>query len=127
MASTGQPPSLKRRDVPVSREGDQLTIIPLGAGNEVGRSCVYMSYKGKTILVCVRGQLLSSFKFHFWAFKCDLILIRYYFALAWDGIYSLTVEFIPLTRVWLHCLTLMRLILQQLISFLSHSMCFFFC
>ncbi|KAL9451576.1 hypothetical protein AB3S75_013188 [Citrus x aurantiifolia] len=50
MASTGQPPSLKRRDVPVSREGDQLTIIPLGAGNEVGRSCVYMSYKGKTIL-----------------------------------------------------------------------------
>ncbi|KAH9685338.1 cleavage and polyadenylation specificity factor subunit 3-I [Citrus sinensis] len=50
MASTGQPPSLKRRDVPVSREGDQLTIIPLGAGNEVGRSCVYMSYRGKTIL-----------------------------------------------------------------------------
>ncbi|KAL5789664.1 hypothetical protein ACOSQ2_004552 [Xanthoceras sorbifolium] len=51
MASMGQPPSLKRRDAPpVSREGDQLTITPLGAGNEVGRSCVYMSYKGKTIL-----------------------------------------------------------------------------
>eukprot|EP00262_Sarcandra_glabra_P021002 TRINITY_DN858_c0_g3_i1.p1 TRINITY_DN858_c0_g3~~TRINITY_DN858_c0_g3_i1.p1 ORF type:complete len:700 (+),score=105.45 TRINITY_DN858_c0_g3_i1:536-2635(+) len=43
--------SLKRRDSSgVKREGDQLIITPLGAGNEVGRSCVYMSYKGKTIL-----------------------------------------------------------------------------
>ncbi|KAK0579216.1 hypothetical protein LWI29_022921 [Acer saccharum] len=53
MASMGgQPPSsLKRRDAPpVSKEGDQLIITPLGAGNEVGRSCVYMSYKGKTVL-----------------------------------------------------------------------------
>ncbi|KAJ3708206.1 hypothetical protein LUZ61_011911 [Rhynchospora tenuis] len=33
-----------------TREGDQLVITPLGAGNEVGRSCVYMSYKGKTVL-----------------------------------------------------------------------------
>lgn len=51
MASTGQSQSLKRRDAPVTREGDQLTLTPLGAGNEVGRSCVYMSYKGKTVLV----------------------------------------------------------------------------
>ncbi|CAK7338347.1 unnamed protein product [Dovyalis caffra] len=51
MASTGQSPSLKRRDAPVTREGgDQLTLTPLGAGNEVGRSCVYMSFKGKTVL-----------------------------------------------------------------------------
>ncbi|KAF8380834.1 hypothetical protein HHK36_028329 [Tetracentron sinense] len=50
MASTGQPPSLKRRESSVTREGDLLTITPLGAGNEVGRSCVYMSYKGKTVL-----------------------------------------------------------------------------
>lgn len=51
MASTGQPPSsLKRRDSSATREGDQLIITPLGAGNEVGRSCVYMSYKGKTVL-----------------------------------------------------------------------------
>lgn len=54
MASIVQPPSssLKKRDTPASREGDQLIITPLGAGNEVGRSCVYMSYKGKTVLVC---------------------------------------------------------------------------
>ena len=52
MASTGQPPSsLKRRDSPAAREGDQLIVTPLGAGSEVGRSCVYMSYKGKTVLV----------------------------------------------------------------------------
>ncbi|KAK2663692.1 hypothetical protein Ddye_002266 [Dipteronia dyeriana] len=52
MASMGQqPPSLKRREAPpVNREGDQLIITPLGAGNEVGRSCIYMSYKGKTIM-----------------------------------------------------------------------------
>ncbi|GLT86287.1 hypothetical protein SLE2022_044330 [Rubroshorea leprosula] len=50
MASTVQPQSLKRKDMAVTREGDQLTITPLGAGNEVGRSCVYMSYKGKTVL-----------------------------------------------------------------------------
>ncbi|XP_057964140.1 cleavage and polyadenylation specificity factor subunit 3-I [Malania oleifera] len=52
MTSMGQPPlsSLKRRDSSAIREGDQLIITPLGAGNEVGRSCVYMSYKGKTVL-----------------------------------------------------------------------------
>ncbi|KAJ0970945.1 hypothetical protein J5N97_018904 [Dioscorea zingiberensis] len=40
----------KRRESTVTREGDQLVITPLGAGNEVGRSCVYMTYKGKTVL-----------------------------------------------------------------------------
>ncbi|XP_072988206.1 cleavage and polyadenylation specificity factor subunit 3-I [Typha latifolia] len=49
-AITGQGPAMKRRDSTVTREGDQLIITPLGAGNEVGRSCVYMTYKGKTIL-----------------------------------------------------------------------------
>ncbi|XP_068634489.1 cleavage and polyadenylation specificity factor subunit 3-I-like [Aristolochia californica] len=50
MASTGPAPMLKRRESTASREGDQLIITPLGAGNEVGRSCVYMSYKGKIVL-----------------------------------------------------------------------------
>ncbi|KAJ7968040.1 Cleavage and polyadenylation specificity factor subunit 3 [Quillaja saponaria] len=50
MASTGQPTSLKRRDSSINREEDRLIVKPLGAGNEVGRSCVYMSYRGKTIL-----------------------------------------------------------------------------
>ncbi|WOK99752.1 cleavage and polyadenylation specificity factor subunit 3-I [Canna indica] len=52
-AMTGQGSSLKRRDSTVAsagREGDKLIINPLGAGNEVGRSCVYMSYRGKTVL-----------------------------------------------------------------------------
>ncbi|KAI3976586.1 hypothetical protein MKX01_008444 [Papaver californicum] len=40
-----------KRSSSVTREaGDQLIITPLGAGNEVARSCVYMSYKGKTVL-----------------------------------------------------------------------------
>ncbi|KAL1828326.1 hypothetical protein DCAR_0207532 [Daucus carota subsp. sativus] len=51
MASTAQPTSsLKRRDSMPTRESDQLIITPLGAGSEVGRSCVYMTFKGKTVL-----------------------------------------------------------------------------
>uniref|UniRef100_A0A9I9E0Y7 Cleavage and polyadenylation specificity factor subunit 3-I n=1 Tax=Cucumis melo TaxID=3656 RepID=A0A9I9E0Y7_CUCME len=50
MATVGQPPSLKKREASSTREEDQLIITPLGAGNEVGRSCVYMSYKGKIVL-----------------------------------------------------------------------------
>ena len=38
---------------------------------------------------------------------------------------SLTVEFIPHTQAWLLCHTLMRLILQPLMSFWWHSMFFF--
>ncbi|XP_020576081.1 cleavage and polyadenylation specificity factor subunit 3-I [Phalaenopsis equestris] len=47
---TSQASALKRKDSAPTREGDQLIITPLGAGNEVGRSCVYMSYRGKTVL-----------------------------------------------------------------------------
>ncbi|KAI3983867.1 hypothetical protein MKX01_011575 [Papaver californicum] len=54
MAATGEAQSANKamkRSSSVTREaGDQLIITPLGAGNEVGRSCVYMSYKGKTVL-----------------------------------------------------------------------------
>jgi cleavage and polyadenylation specificity factor subunit 3 len=46
----------KRKDVltVVKGEGDKLEVTPLGAGNEVGRSCVYMTYKGKTVMVRTR-------------------------------------------------------------------------
>ena len=30
--------------------GEMLEIIPLGAGSEVGRSCVIAKYKGKTLM-----------------------------------------------------------------------------
>ena len=30
---------------------DKLTITPLGAGLEVGRSCIVLSYKGKNVMV----------------------------------------------------------------------------
>ncbi|KAF9688949.1 hypothetical protein SADUNF_Sadunf01G0041100 [Salix dunnii] len=42
------------------RRRDQLTLTPLVAGNEVGRSCVYMSFKGKTVLV-LHPSLLPYF------------------------------------------------------------------
>ena len=40
-----------------SREDlDTLKIIPLGAGNEVGRSCIYLEFKNKKILVRSRNN-----------------------------------------------------------------------
>ncbi|KAJ1820794.1 endoribonuclease ysh1 [Coemansia sp. RSA 2599] len=37
--------------VPVEDENDLLRITPLGAGREVGRSCIVLQYKGKTIML----------------------------------------------------------------------------
>ena len=31
--------------------GDLMELTPLGAGQEVGRSCLYLTFKGKTIMV----------------------------------------------------------------------------
>ncbi|TVU12817.1 hypothetical protein EJB05_46478, partial [Eragrostis curvula] len=39
-----------KRPATGGREGDQMVITPLGAGNEVGRSCVHMTFKGRTVL-----------------------------------------------------------------------------
>lgn len=39
---------------PGERPEDQLRIEMLGAGNEVGRSCCVLTYKGKTV-VCDAG------------------------------------------------------------------------
>ncbi|KAJ6836235.1 cleavage and polyadenylation specificity factor subunit 3-I [Iris pallida] len=45
--------SLKRRESTATRgrEGDRLVVTPLGAGSEVGRSCVHMTSRGKTIMI----------------------------------------------------------------------------
>ncbi|KAL2644670.1 hypothetical protein R1flu_012257 [Riccia fluitans] len=40
----------KRKESIARADGDKLDITPLGAGNEVGRSCVVMTYKDKTVL-----------------------------------------------------------------------------
>lgn len=34
-----------------NNENDALHITALGAGNEVGRSCLVIQYKGKTVMV----------------------------------------------------------------------------
>lgn len=38
-------------DEPVD-PSDELKFICLGGGNEVGRSCHIIQYKGKTVMVC---------------------------------------------------------------------------
>eukprot|EP00842_Homolaphlyctis_polyrhiza_P005194 jgi/Hompol1/5676/HPOL_004648-RA len=41
----------KASEVAVTDDGDILKLTPLGAGNEVGRSCILLEYKGKTIML----------------------------------------------------------------------------
>lgn len=123
MASTVQfsQMSSKKREAPVNREDDRLIITPLGAGNEVGRSCVYMSFKGKTVLVRLRMLCLTCLDFdfvlstRFLILHCLLIIIIIFFG-------SLIVGFIRLILGWLRCLTLMKLILQLLMFSLLLSM-----
>jgi hypothetical protein len=43
--------SRKRAREYVTPQGDILEITPLGAGNEVGRSCIILKFKGKTLMV----------------------------------------------------------------------------
>uniref|UniRef100_A0ACD5Z750 Uncharacterized protein n=1 Tax=Avena sativa TaxID=4498 RepID=A0ACD5Z750_AVESA len=50
MASVATAPPAGKRPASGGREGDQMVITPLGAGSEVGRSCVHMSFKGRTVL-----------------------------------------------------------------------------
>lgn len=35
-----------------STQTDVLEVKPLGSGQEVGRSCVLVKFKGKTVMVC---------------------------------------------------------------------------
>ena len=114
MASVGPSPSLKKRESSATREEDQLIITPLGAGNEVGRSCVYMSYKGKIVLVCFEFFIFSQVSgYYVQNYNC-LIGILLSPSLLLDD--SLIVEFTPLTLAWLLCLTSMKSTRQQLMS-----------
>uniref|UniRef100_A0A0A9D7K6 Metallo-beta-lactamase domain-containing protein n=1 Tax=Arundo donax TaxID=35708 RepID=A0A0A9D7K6_ARUDO len=47
-ATSGEPAG--KRKASGGREGDRVVITPLGAGNEVGRSCVHISFKGRNVL-----------------------------------------------------------------------------
>jgi len=38
---------------------DELKFLNLGGGNEVGRSCHIIQYKGKTVMVCGPLKLIS--------------------------------------------------------------------
>lgn len=44
LSLTGAPP-------PHALPDDILTVLPLGAGAEVGRSCIVVKFKGKTIML----------------------------------------------------------------------------
>jgi cleavage and polyadenylation specificity factor subunit 3 len=56
MASVATAPPAGKRPASGGREGDQMVITPLGAGSEVGRSCVHMTFKGRTVLVLTSSE-----------------------------------------------------------------------
>ncbi len=61
MASAPITVNPKRKETEkIEVEGDTLEIIPLGAGGEVGRSCVLLKYKGKTVMVLESYNLTAS-------------------------------------------------------------------
>ena len=41
----------RKAEVTLEGEGDILEIMPIGAGSEVGRSCILLKFKGKHIMV----------------------------------------------------------------------------
>jgi cleavage and polyadenylation specificity factor subunit 3 len=48
--------SKRKPDLPAdASDNDLLEIMPIGAGSEVGRSCIILKYKGKTIMVNVNN------------------------------------------------------------------------
>jgi cleavage and polyadenylation specificity factor subunit 3 len=49
-----------------AEENDLLLIRPLGAGQEVGRSCIMLEFKGKKIMLdCGENNILKSLVFAF--------------------------------------------------------------
>ena len=40
---------------------EKMKITPLGAGSEVGRSCIVAEFKGKTIMVIRRGSYCFNY------------------------------------------------------------------
>ena len=43
--------SSNKCEIDVIEDNDVLTIVPLGAGQEVGRSCILLHFKGKKIML----------------------------------------------------------------------------
>jgi cleavage and polyadenylation specificity factor subunit 3 len=51
MASKRKAAAMGTPEEPVD-PADELMFLALGGGNEVGRSCHIIQYKGKTVMVC---------------------------------------------------------------------------
>ncbi|KAL7064223.1 hypothetical protein AAHC03_05428 [Spirometra sp. Aus1] len=41
-------------------DSDRLSIMPLGAGQEVGRSCILLTFKGKKIITAIRAKCFMT-------------------------------------------------------------------
>ena len=47
-------PPMQHSRIAMDDDSDNiLEIIPLGSGQEVGRSCIVIKYKGKAVMVCL--------------------------------------------------------------------------
>ena len=49
-----------KRKVELDDESELMIISPIGAGNEVGRSCIVLKFKGKTVMVLL--AVIAAYK-----------------------------------------------------------------
>ena len=65
---------------PLGAEDDHETmrIMPIGAGNEVGRSCIILKYMGKTIMLDCGIHPVSAIRIP--VYLCTLVIPRWYCA-----------------------------------------------
>jgi hypothetical protein len=73
-----------------------MVITPLGAGSEVGRSCVHMTFKGRTVLVSNSNP-----------FPASRFVAAADFCSCWDAVSSTAASTRP-TPAWRRCPTSTR-------------------
>ena len=66
MASKRKHAAMEPEDVEPIDPADELMFLCLGGGNEVGRSCHILQYKGKTVMVRSVSSLLALQDANWW-------------------------------------------------------------
>jgi cleavage and polyadenylation specificity factor subunit 3 len=66
MASKRKHAAMEPEDMEPIDPADELMFLCLGGGNEVGRSCHILQYKGKTVMVRSVSSLLALQDANWW-------------------------------------------------------------
>lgn len=76
MASKRKASAMAPADEEPVDPSDQLMFLALGGGNEVGRSCHILQYKGKTVMVSAIIPLFRCYANIFFLFSSTQVCIR---------------------------------------------------